>query len=321
MTPLVDIEGIGTREDYMIDNIAYIIISYIFLLVFEKIQDLQTSTIDNQNVELLAKQEALIKSNELLQNRSEQLVSSNEELERFAYIASHDLKTPLNNIISFCGLLEKELKQNHNKKAIQYFDFIKQGSNRMDVLIKDLLEYSKMSGNEIKNEEIDLNKLVHSIVDSISVYLKQRNAKVIIENRLPSIKANRAKVYLLFKNLIENGVKYNQSPHPRIKITFIIKENIYQFYIKDNGIGIAAKYHENIFQMFSRLHTSKEYEGTGLGLALCKKIVDGLKGQIQLESERGVGSTFIITFDKKLFNEVSSQENTPKSKSVLMIDK
>jgi len=306
LTSISYMPGLGTKEDYMFDNIAYIVVAYIFLLIFKKLQDLQTLTIDKKNAQLLAKQKALMKSNLLLHNRSEQLVASNEELERFAYIASHDLKTPLNNIISFCGLLDRELKHYDNEKATQYFGFIKEGSNRMNALIKDLLEYSKMSGNEMKDEEIDLNELVHSIVDSISEYLNEKNAKVFITSHLPVIKANRTQIYLLYKNLIENGIKYNKSPQPVVEIGVGKKEKQFDLYIKDNGIGIPEKYHESIFQMFSRLHNNSEYEGTGLGLALSKKIVDNLKGKLTLESKSNEGSTFIITLSKSQFIDYAS---------------
>jgi len=303
-----DLQGVGTKEDYFFDSIAYLIISYIFLLVFKKLHRIQKSRIDEQNSRLLKQQQELINSNQLLKDRSEQLMVSNQELERFAYIASHDLKTPLNNIISFSFLLERELKGFENENAHRYFHFIKEGSRKMDNLIKDVLEYSKMSSKGVKSEEIDLNLLVDSVTNSISEYINEKNAEVLITTYLPTIKANKAKMYLLFKNLIENGIKYNQSESPLVEIGCIKKRNILQFQIKDNGIGIEPKYHQSIFEMFSRLHNDSEYEGTGLGLALCKKIVNELEGRIDIISKTGVGSQFVIALDKKHFAELSTQE-------------
>ncbi len=274
------------------------------MIILKKLYSIQKSKIDNQNTQLLEQQQELINSNQLLKNRSEQLLVSNQELERFAYIASHDLKTPLSNIISFSYLLERELKDFDNEKAHEYFQYIKKESNRMNTLIMDVLEYSTFSSKAIEREEIDLNQLIKSIIDALSIDLNKTNAEMRIANHLPIIKADKAKMYLLFKNLIENGIKYNKSEKPIVEITCSEQEDKFQFQIKDNGIGIAPKYHQNIFQMFARLHNNHEYEGTGLGLALCKKIVDGMSGDIDLISEIGRGTQFIITLDKAHFVEL-----------------
>lgn len=305
------IVGIGGKEDYLIDNIAFIILSFFVLLFIKKVHLLQKSKIDDQNSQLLNQQNELIKSNQLLQNRSQELLLSNQELERFAYIASHDLKTPLNNIISFSQLLERELKEVDNEKAHEYFQFMKNGSIKMNNLIKDLLEYSRMPEREMRIEDIDLNELVNSITNSISEYLNERNAAVQMVDHLPTISANRTQMYLLFKNLIENGIKYNTSTHPKVEIKFLKREEYYQFKIIDNGIGIDPKYHDKIFQMFSRLHNDRDYEGTGLGLALSKKIVDGLKGKIALKSQLGQGSEFTIKLNKKLFKLEGVLQESP----------
>jgi len=300
------LQGIVAKEEYFFDNLAFLFMSYIFLIILKKLYNIQKSRIDDQNTQLLGQQQELINSNQLLQKRSEQLLTSNQELERFAYIASHDLKTPLNNIISFSHLLERELKDFDNEKAYKYFHYIKNESNRMNTLIIDVLEYSKLSSEKIKNEETDLNQLIQMIVDSISEYINKKNAKVQIVNHLPIIKANNTKMYLLFKNLIENGIKYNESANPLVKIASVEKDDKLQFHIKDNGIGIAPKYHQSIFRMFFRLHNNHEYEGTGLGLALCKKILYSMGGNINIISDSRKGSQFIITLDKEHFVPIST---------------
>lgn len=295
------LQTIGSKEEHFIDNLVYFVLPYLILLIFRRMQAIQTSKIDDQNTLLLNQQKELVNKNQLLENRSELLLNSNQELERFAYIASHDLKTPLNNIISFSLLLEEELKDFDNENAQQYFQFIKDGSSKMNNLIVDVLEYSKMSSKETKKVEINLKELIESIMTDISEYINHRKATITIHNELGVIHSNTAQMYLLFKNLIENGIKYNQSTHPKIEISSTQEKEQVIFEIKDNGIGIDPKYHKNIFQMFTRLHTNREYDGTGLGLALCKKIVNGLNGKIELVSESGEGSKFIISLPNKHF--------------------
>jgi len=294
---------LGTKEEYFYDNLAYLILSYIFLLVFIRLHNIQNSKIDNQNIRLLGQKQALVKGNKLLKHRSEQLLESNQELERFVYIASHDLKSPLHNIIGFSHLLEKELLNFNSEKAHKYFKFIKKASNKMNNIIVDVLEYTKLSSNKVRNEDIDVNKLIESIKDSISEFIKEKNGSVVIINKLPSINAERVKMYLLFKNLIENGIKYNESQNPLVEIGLEEYDKNFNFLITDNGIGIDTKFHESIFKMFSRLHNDSEYEGTGLGLALCKKIVKSLNGEIDLISKKSKGTTFIVKIPKnKLSN-------------------
>jgi len=189
----------------------------------------------------------------------------------------------------------------------------------MNNLIKDVLEYSKVSSKNIELEEVNLNELIHSINQSISEFINKKNAEVILIGPLPIIRANKTKMYLLFKNLIENGIKYNESATPLVEIEFTEDENSIHFFIQDNGIGIPEKYHQNIFEMFSRLHRDSEYEGTGLGLALCKKIIDHLSGTIKVESQIERGTKFIISFDKKHFpylNTIEEQKNVVFSTSV-----
>lgn len=299
------IEGIPNKVEHLFDIYVALFISYLVLLVYKKIKSIQKTRIDNQNNQLLNQRMELLESNELLKQRSEQLLESNQELERFAYIASHDLKTPLNNIISFSNLLEKELGDFNNDNAHKYFSFIKSGSLKMNSLVKDVLEYSKTSSKDIEIEDIDLNLLINSINQSISEYIARKNAKVVIRKQLPIIRANRTKMYLLFKNLIENGIKYNESPTPLVEIEYNHGKDHVDIKVQDNGIGIAKKFHQNIFEMFSRLHRDNEYEGTGLGLALCKKIVDHLAGKISIQSQLEKGTQLIITLDKKYFPKLS----------------
>ena len=228
-----------------------------------------------------------------LEDKNNRLQAANEELERFAYIASHDLKTPLRTIISFTGLLERDFKKNNLDSFPDYFAYVKEGAKQMNSLITSTLEYSRVNHEvDIENKEIDLNTIVEKIAANL-LQTYDENTSIQKEN-LPTILAEEGQMTLLFQNLIENGLKYNQSANKIIKITSKKTPNNIQITVKDNGIGIHEKYHEQIFSMFKRLHTNHTYEGTGLGLAICKKIVDRMDGQISVTSEEGKGTSFFI---------------------------
>ena len=228
-----------------------------------------------------------------LEDKNNRLQAANEELERFAYIASHDLKTPLRTIISFTGLLERDFKNNNLDNFPDYFSYVKGGAKQMNSLISTTLEYSRVNHKvEIDKRKVDLNKVVEKIKTNL---LQTYGENIVIQKEsLPIVLAEEGQMTLLFQNLIENGLKYNEEDNKTIKITTEETANNIQIKIKDNGIGIHKQYHEQIFIMFKRLHTNHTYEGTGLGLAICKKIVDRMNGKIWLESEEGKGTTFFV---------------------------
>jgi signal transduction histidine kinase len=230
---------------------------------------------------------------ETLESNNHRLKVANEELERFAYIASHDLKTPLRTIISFTGLLERDFKRNKLNSFPDYFTYVKNGARQMDNLISSTLEYSKVNHEVIiERKKIDLNIIVNNI--KMNLLQNYGNEVSIEKGDLPIVLGEEGQMILLFQNLIENGLKYNENDDKTVKITSESTPEKIFITIKDNGIGIHEKYHEQIFSMFKRLHTSDIYEGTGLGLAICKKIVDRINGKIWLESEEGKGATFFI---------------------------
>lgn len=235
-----------------------------------------------------------------LENSNKYLAKSNEELERFAFVASHDLKTPLLNIISFSNLLSKELQASENEKIQTYLSFILEGGTRMNNLIQDILEFSKLSHVEKKEkkEAVDLNVVFADLSRLLSTTLKKRNAVVKILHPLPIIQAIPHAILTLFQNLLENGIKYNQSEQPTIEIYAEEKQEGLSIFLKDNGIGIPKEFQQKIFTMFTRLHTHAEYEGSGLGLAICKKIVEHHKGTVLIQSVVNEGTIFEITFPK-----------------------
>jgi len=245
--------------------------------------------------------------NKLLDDLSEknlQLESAYTEMERFTYVASHDIKTPLRNISSFVGLMERDLNKGNMESIPEYLDFIKTNSQSLFFLVGDILEYSKLNSRPDEAVKIvDLNLLAQKVKSSIEMV--NENSVVEIEN-LPTIKANPTLFKLLFQNFIENGLKYNNSSVPKVKVYAKTYENYLNIIFKDNGIGISEKYHTRIFEMFKRLHSNAQYQGTGIGLAICKKIVDQLFGNIKIESAVGNGTTFTITLPYKMINIVNT---------------
>ncbi|MEM9821252.1 MAG: tetratricopeptide repeat protein [Bacteroidota bacterium] len=240
-----------------------------------------------------------------LEESNRHLAKSNEELERFAYIASHDLKTPLRNIVSFTGLLERQLASHEDEKVHDYLSFIKKGGKRLNDLIIDTLEYSRLSAFDQNGptEVIHLDVLLSDVKKSLSNYIETRNAKIIQLHPLPLINANASSMILLFQNLVDNSIKYNESLLPTIKIYSEKRGEYFSLFFEDNGIGIPQEYQDEIFVMFSRLHNQDEYEGSGLGLAICKKVVENLRGEIYLQSEHTKGSTFEVRFPNDILVE------------------
>ena len=255
------------------------------------------------------KNEEIKEKTDQLENLNKRLEGSNEELERFAHITSHDLKTPLRNIVSYAGLLRKYLADDDRPIVNDSLNFIEKNGKRMNQLINDVLDFSKLSSQGVKKQEsINLNELI----DEIS-HLSQdapNGKSVIFEmSPLPIIRWNSSKIFLLFKNIIENGIKYNESELPKIKVFGTQASDGYVISIEDNGIGIKKEFFDKVFVMFNRLHNQNEYEGTGLGLAVCKKIVDEFEGTINIESRYGEGTNFIIKLPNHLVYQKEEKES------------
>jgi PAS domain S-box-containing protein len=233
-----------------------------------------------------------------LTNYTQQLEQSNKELESFAYIASHDMKTPLRNIVSFLNLLERKLKNHDDKDIHEFIEFASSNARYMHSLVQDILEFSKISKTEQSFVDVDLQEVVLSIISHFPDYIQDKNASIEF-GILPVITANKIQVHQLFQNLIENGIKYNESDTPSVNIQILETENSLQVTFEDNGIGISEKFHKQIFDIFKRLHNDTTYQGTGIGLAICKKIMDLHNGDIYVESNDGIGSRFVVEFPKE----------------------
>lgn len=226
------------------------------------------------------------------------LIEKNLELERFASVASHDLKEPLRMVINFLQLLERKYKGQLDEKADQYIHFAVDASLRMDKLISDLLEFSKAGTENVALESIDLMEVLQDQVGYFSSLLEECGGDLIFSD-LPVITGKKVPVNLLFRNLIGNALKYKKhDTAPIIRIQGSEHEGHWEFTVADNGIGFEEEYREVIFEMFKRLHTRQEYSGTGLGLSICKKIVEHQQGNIWADSTPGEGSTFHFTWIK-----------------------
>lgn len=228
----------------------------------------------------------------------ESLEQSNRELEQFAYVASHDLQEPLRAIVGFLQLLQARYDDQLDDKGRHFIDRAVKAGHRMQTLIRELLTLSRVNTKGTTFAPTDLNPLVQSVLDNLQTILREKNAEITC-GRLPSLKVDAGQIRSLFQNLILNAMRYNESPRPLVEIGFHEQDAACHFYVKDNGIGIAPQFHQRIFMVFQRLHTAGEYPGTGLGLALCKKIIERHGGTIRVESEPGEGSTFYFSLPKE----------------------
>jgi len=227
--------------------------------------------------------------------KSEQeLARSNAELEQFAYVASHDLQAPLSTIASYAQLLKERYKNKIDANGIKFIDKMIKGSVRMQCLIDDLLEYSRVSRKIKDFEHTDCNQILREACANLQLSIRKNQAEIQCCN-LPLIMADSYQIMQLFQNLIGNALKYRSEENPVIKISVECQESYWLFSVKDNGIGINSQYYERIFQIFQRLHTQEEYVGTGIGLAICQKIIERHSGRIWVESQVGIGSTFYFT--------------------------
>ena len=238
--------------------------------------------------------EANITLEKKVHQRTAELESKNKELEQFAYVASHDLQEPLRTTSSFVELLRKQYQGKLDYNADRYIEYVIQASERMKTLIKDLLDYSRI-GREKKFEPVDCNVAFEEVMADLAKVIKENKAEI-TAGRLPVVNAFPTELKLLFQNLISNSIKF-QKPGiaPHIEISTIRENGHWHFQFHDNGIGIEKQYQQRIFIIFQRLHNRSVYEGSGIGLAHCKKIVELHGGTIWVESESGKGSTFHFT--------------------------
>lgn len=232
-----------------------------------------------------------------LKETATKLARSNADLEQFAYVASHDLQEPLRAISGCVQILQQRYQDQIDSSGDEVIKHTVDGATRMQTLINDLLTYSRLTTREGPVELIDCSQILQQAIANLDVAIKENKA-VLTYDKLPMVKADPVQLSQVFQNLIGNALKYRSERTPKIHIGVEEKENEWRFYVSDNGIGIAPQYAERIFRIFQRLHTRKEYSGTGIGLAICKKIVERHGGRIWVESELEEGSTFYFTLPK-----------------------
>ena len=261
--------------------------------------------LEKQKEQIETQANELQRSNLILQKEinerekaQQKLIASNEELEQYAYVASHDLKEPLRTVGSFVQLLNKKLKPHYDEQANEYQHFIVDGVKRMSSLLDDLLTLSRLN-KELEYAAVDLNDVLFVVRKNLNKIVQAKNVEIKY-GPLPVITANQAQMTQLFQNLICNGIKFNDKTCPIVEIIFTEKKEHYIFEIKDNGIGIPNEFKEKIFIIFQRLHQRSSYEGTGIGLSICKKIVSNHGGKIRIESLPGHGTSMFFSISKNM---------------------
>jgi light-regulated signal transduction histidine kinase (bacteriophytochrome) len=253
-----------------------------------------TEELEASNEELRATTEELEATADEMERIRERLTRSNADLEQFASVASHDLQEPLRMVSSYLQLLIRRYGDRLDADAAEFIRYAVDGASRMQAMINDLLRYSRLSPEANDFQPVDCEAVLGQATTNLHTAIEE-NGAVITRDPLPAITANANQLVQVFQNLIGNAIKFRSQEPPRIHMSAQPRGNEWLFSVRDNGIGIDPQYHERIFGLFRRLHTREEYPGTGIGLAVCKKIVERLGGRIWVESELGKGSTFYFT--------------------------
>lgn len=237
----------------------------------------------------------ILRANEKsLERQTEELMRSNAELERFAYLASHDLKEPIRTVSSYVQLLAKRYKGRLDKDADDFIHFAVDATERMDKLIRDVLSYCRAGSRDKTVQPCDMNQILARVRENLATAIAETSA-ILSSDPLPTIVANETEIVQLLQNLVGNAIKFHGQETPRVHIAAGQKHDHWVFMVQDEGIGISPEYQARIFQIFQRLHDGTQYSGTGIGLAICKKIVESYGGQIWVQSTLGKGASFYFT--------------------------
>jgi len=299
-------EEIRTQQIYL-----FAITSFAFLMFI--LWNRNKLNYQNKVNKLLEEKNQLLNSkNEEIHIKNKQLELSNEDLQQFAYVASHDLKEPLRMISSYTQLLKRRYSSSFDEAGNEFMYYIVDAVGRMEILLNDILDFSRAGSQKLPNKFININDVIFMVESNLRHRLEMLEATLVIRNKnLPLIKAHRTQLLQLLQNLVSNGMKFKGERDPIVEIDAQPSPNGYVYSVKDNGIGISEENLEKVFEMFRRLHTRDEYEGTGIGLATCKRIVATWGGDIWVESEEGQGSTFFFSVPNvALQTAISSETET-----------
>jgi len=234
----------------------------------------------------------LFEKNEIIKNTNRELTAANKELEAFAYSVSHDLRAPLRNIDGFSKIVLEEYGEKLEGQGEHYLKRVRSGAIKMSQLIDDMLSFSRAGRIELRLEQVGMNKLINNTLRDFTEVIKEKDINVKVED-LPEVVCDQKMMQHVFANLISNAIKYSsETNRPQIRIGF--DSGLKAFYVKDNGIGFDMQYHDKIFQVFQRLQLPEDYDGTGIGLAIVKRLVERHQGKIWAESEQGSGSIFYV---------------------------
>jgi two-component system, sensor histidine kinase and response regulator len=315
-TPIIFITAINTGETHVARGYSLGAVDYIFTPIIPEVLKAKVGVFVN-----------LCKANARLKRQALELARSNKELEQFAYVASHDLQEPLRMISAYTQLLSKKYSNDLDKEAMEFMGFTVNGVSRMQALVSDLLEYSRVGRGNKELMPIDCDDILENVLNTFGTKIEESKA-VITHELLPNVVGDELQFFQLFQNLIGNALKFRGDRDPRIAISAEEEGDYWIFSVKDNGIGIESNYSDRIFLIFQRLHSHDAYPGTGIGLAICKKIVEHHGGKIWFESQPGVGSTFYFTIPRlknvcmlnsELLGEkviISSRNGDEKSQSI-----
>lgn len=273
-----------------------------------------STDVESMRQRIVSELDAVNRSRARLEEQTLDLQRSNAELEQFAYVASHDLQEPLRKVASFTGMLQHRYRGQLDERADQYIDFAVDGAKRMQVLINDLLAFSRVGRVGATDTVVEMDDVVADAQRNLETAIEESGARVDVAGPLPPVRGDRSLLTALLQNLIGNAIKFRGDEAPRVRIGVArtpaageTETEMYTFTVSDNGIGIAPRYADRIFVIFQRLHPREEFSGTGIGLAMCRKIVEFHGGEIWLEPEgAGRGATFRFTLPVAPDDETSA---------------
>jgi light-regulated signal transduction histidine kinase (bacteriophytochrome) len=267
------------------------------LALAEELAHRTALAVDNARLfaDVARQRERAQKANQTLQTANQALRRANDDLEQFAYSASHDLREPLRTVAVYTQLLKRHFGDKLDSKAEAFIGYTVSGARRMEYLMKDLLTYVQAArGADEDPAPVDANQVLHTTLANLQTAIQESGASILSDD-LPLVPVHSVHLEQLFQNLIGNAIKYRSDASPQIQVAVRRSPQEWTFHVKDNGIGIDPQYAKQVFGIFKRLHSSESYSGTGIGLAICQKIVERYGGRIWVESELGKGATFCFT--------------------------